>query len=236
VSAITTGQNQSALVGIQSAIVGSLAAPSITPAVDLLRGIDLPLLRDADVSGNDCARLDSDMEAFAARHGKALNRRLLKYLKAKLRKQPSTRHELAGRASAAYLRDAYRHPLNRLSPTEWPASILPIFRDGHAVGLFVYPDLPAPADLDLIRDAVRLAKRHGRGMWNHRPPVLQPCEYRWIADTITGQSNGPELYCGDYTNRKLYLPQQYYLVAEECRVWFCSRDADVAAKLRYNLQ
>jgi hypothetical protein len=217
-------------------VVGSLDAPSITPAVDLLRGIDFPLLNYADASGDDCARFDSDMEAFAARHGKALNRRLLKYLKAKLRKQPSTRHVLAGRAAAAYLRNAYRHPECKYSPTEWPASILPILRDGHAVGLFVYPDLPSRADLDLIRDAVTQARRYGRGMWNHSPPVLQPCEYRWIADTITGKSSGPELYCGDYTDRRLYLPQQYYLVTEECRVWFYSHDVGVASKLGYTLQ
>jgi len=182
------------------------------------------------------ADFDWAMENFAARHGLALDRGLLKYLKPKLRARPATRHALAGRAAADYLCETSRQPEQRLSLAEWPSSAIPLLRDGHAVSLIVYPDLPAAAALSQIRDAVRVAKKNGRGIWRYKPSLLLPSEYRWIAAMIIGKDRGPELYCGDFTNRKLCAPQQYYRVPEENRVWFCRPDVGAALKLGYVLQ
>jgi hypothetical protein len=111
-----------------------------------------------------------------------------------------------------------------------------MIQDGHATSLTIAPNLPKPQDLQLVHDAMVLARRRRRGLWAQARPVLHGFEYRWIVDTLAGKRQGPDRYCGDFGSGRLYAPQQYYKVPEERRLWFFGEGLGEAMKMGFRLQ
>ena len=101
---------------------------------------------------------------------------------------------------------------------------LQMIADGFATSLLIYPNIPKPADLELVRQAMASARKGKLGLWKSATPLLHAFEFRWIIDTINGKRSGPDRFCGDFTTGKLYLPQRYFEVPPENRLWFFAED------------
>lgn len=124
----------------------------------------------------------------------------------------------------------------RMAPAKRPTFNLQMMEDGHAISLIIYPNIPKPQDLDLVRQAVRNARHYRRGFWNNRVPLLHAFEFRWIVDTLTGKRTGPDRYCGDITTGRLYAPQHYYRVPEENRLWFFDEHVGKAFEMGFRIE
>jgi hypothetical protein len=111
-----------------------------------------------------------------------------------------------------------------------------MMQDGHAISLLIYPNVPKPADLLRVRDAIRTARQYRRGFWAAATPLLHAYEYRWIVDTIVGKRAGPDRYCGDFMTGALHRPEQYFLVPEENRLWFFEEDLGKAIAIGFKLE
>lgn len=123
-----------------------------------------------------------------------------------------------------------------LPPEKRPTFNLQMMQDGHATSLVIYPNLPKPDDLLLVRAAMVSAKRRKRGIWASPVPVLHAFEFRWIVDVILGKRKAPDRFCADIRNGKLYPPQRYHEVPAPERIWFFERDLGAALKLGLKLQ
>jgi hypothetical protein len=87
----------------------------------------------------------------------------------------------------------------------------------------------------LIHEAMSSARRSGRGLRRSAVPVLHGFEFRWIVDTPAGTHAGPNRFWGDFTDAKLYLPQHYYRVPAESRMWFYAEDMGEALTMGFML-
>jgi endonuclease YncB( thermonuclease family) len=121
-------------------------------------------------------------------------------------------------------------------PAKRPTFNLQMVQDGQATSLIIHPNIPKPADLVLIHEAMSNARRSRKGLWASKVPVLHGFEFRWIVDTLAGNRAGPDRFCGDFTNAKLYLPQHYYRVPAESRLWFYAEDVGEALTMGFRLQ
>lgn len=124
----------------------------------------------------------------------------------------------------------------KIPPAKRPTFNLQMIEDGHAISLLIFPNIPKPKDLELVRNGVRQAHQHKRGFWAERTPLLHAYEFRWIVDTISGKRDGPDRFCGDFTTGKLYSPQKYFLVPEENRLWFFKEDVGKAFEMGFSLE
>jgi endonuclease YncB( thermonuclease family) len=137
----------------------------------------------------------------------------------------------------AYVAPSYtKAERDATAPEKRPTFNLQMLQDGHATSLIIYPNLPKPADLTLVHTAMAAAKRAHKGLWKAGTPMLHGFEFRWIVDTIAGSRDGPDRFCGDFSTGKLYLPQQYYKVSDENRVWFFDQDVGAALSMGFKLQ
>jgi endonuclease YncB( thermonuclease family) len=121
-------------------------------------------------------------------------------------------------------------------PAQRPTFNLQMIQDGHATSLTIAPNVPKPADLQLVHDAIVTARRRRRGLWGLGRPLLHGFEFRWIVDTIAGKRQGPDRYCGDIATALLYPPQHYYKVPDERRLWFFGEDLGEALKMGFKLK
>jgi endonuclease YncB( thermonuclease family) len=247
--------------------------PTIQVPIRML-GMDAPELHYAGATEANPGKYDKAMEKFAKGKGKNLDPGLLKYLKPKLKAEPSTRHIAAGKLASDHFHkilaerlntgkplvlrtlftmvseqvfDKYGRLLAYVAPSytkaerdkipvaKRPTFNLQMMQDGQAISLLIYPNVPKPADLALVRAAVKAARQYQRGYWGSAKPLLHAYEYRWIADTITGKRNGPDRYCGDFTTAKLYKPEHYYRVPDENRLWFFTEDVAGALNMGFTL-
>lgn len=117
-----------------------------------------------------------------------------------------------------------------------PTFNLQIMQEGYAVSLLIYPNVPKASDLQLVQDAVRVARQKRLGFWAQGDQVLLPYEFRWLVDTLAGTRDGPDRYCGDLTTGELFSPQQYYLVLPENRLFFYPQDINNAFKMGFTLK
>jgi endonuclease YncB( thermonuclease family) len=137
----------------------------------------------------------------------------------------------------AYVAPSYtKQERDAVAPEKRPTFNLQMMQDGHATSLIIYPNLPKPDGLTLVHKAVAAAKRSRKGLWKAGTPVLHAFEFRWIVDTIAGTRDGPDRFCGDFSTGKLYMPQHYYKVADENRVWFFDTDLGAALNMGFKLQ
>ena len=136
----------------------------------------------------------------------------------------------------AYVAPTYtKAERDKIPATRRPTFNLQMIRDGYAISLIIYPNIPKPQDLALVRDAVRAARQYKRGFWKSNTPPLHAYEYRWIVDTLSGKRDGPSRYCGDFDTGKLYKPDQYFRVPEENRLWFFEEDLGEALRTGFRL-
>jgi endonuclease YncB( thermonuclease family) len=136
----------------------------------------------------------------------------------------------------AYVAPAYtRAERDTIPPKDRPTFNLQMVRDGHAISLLIYPNVPKPSDLDLVRSAIKKARQYNRGVWGGPHEPLHAYEYRWLVDVHRGQRDGPTRFCGDMTTAKLYVPQQYYKVPDENRLWFFEEDVGRAYEMGFTL-
>ncbi|MGE0114721.1 MAG: thermonuclease family protein [Steroidobacteraceae bacterium] len=112
---------------------------------------------------------------------------------------------------------------------------LQMMADGHATSLVIYPNIPKPIDLELVRQAMAKARKDKLGLWKSATPLLNAFEFRWIIDTISGKRQGPDRFCGDFTTGKLYPPQRYFEVLPENRLWFFAEDVGEAYAMGFTL-
>lgn len=126
-------------------------------------------------------------------------------------------------------------PWHWLPCQDRPTFNLEMMQHGHASSLLIYPNVPKPSDLALVRNAIRTARQKKRGLWNSSPPLLHAFEFRWIIDTITGKRAGLDRFCGDITTARLYTPQQYHRVPDENRLWFFPDDVGNAYDMGFTL-
>jgi endonuclease YncB( thermonuclease family) len=134
----------------------------------------------------------------------------------------------------AYVNASYeKKEREEIPPKDRPTFNLQMMQDGHAVSLLIYPNVPKPEDLDLVRAAVEHARSTKRGFWEDGDKVLLAYEFRWIVDTIVGKRNGPDRYCADVIAARLYPPQQYYRVPPENRLFFYPKDVGKASAMGF---
>jgi hypothetical protein len=137
----------------------------------------------------------------------------------------------------AYVAPSYtKEERGKIPESKRPTFNLQMMQDGHAISLLIYPNVPKPADLLRVRDAIRSARQHRRGYWGSATPLLHAYEYRWIVDTILGKRSGPDRYCGDFTTGALHKPEQYFRVPEENRLWFFDTDLGNAIAMGFELE
>lgn len=135
----------------------------------------------------------------------------------------------------AYINASYNQAEREtIPPAERPTFNLQMMQDGHAVSLLIYPNIPKAPDLELVQKAVAEARTARKGFWRGgESRVLLPYEFRWIVDTIQGERNGPDRYCGDILSGQLYPPQAYYKVLPENRLFFRKEHLQEALKLGF---
>lgn len=104
-----------------------------------------------------------------------------------------------------------------------------------AVSYPIFPNIPKPADLKLIQEAVRKARRRKLGMWAEEDTLLLPYEYRFCVDTLLGKRRGPDKYCVDITTGLIHQPQAYYTIPPENRLFIYEKDLAQAIE-RLNLR
>lgn len=133
----------------------------------------------------------------------------------------------------AYINAAYETTeLASIPADQRPSFNLQMMQDGYGVSLVIYPNIPKPADLELVQTAVREARQQKKGLWKDGDSVLLPYEFRWIVDTIGGKRHGPDRYCADIASGELYVPQQYFKVLPENRLFFYEQDLDKALEMK----
>ncbi len=136
----------------------------------------------------------------------------------------------------AYVNAAYEKKEREEIPVaDRPTFNLQMMQDGHAVSLLIYPNIPKPADLKLVQNAVKKARTHEDGLWKDKGSTLLPYEFRWIVDTIQGKRHGPDRFCADISTGKLYTPQQYYQALPENRLFFYEEHVGEAIKMGFKL-
>jgi endonuclease YncB( thermonuclease family) len=136
----------------------------------------------------------------------------------------------------AYINASYTQQERAALPAaKRPTFNLQMIADGHATSLLIYPNVPKPTDLELVRQAMISARKAKRGVWNSATPLLYAFEYRWIVDTISGKRNGPDRFCGDVTTALLYPPQRYPQVPPENRLWFFAEDVGNAHTMGFTM-
>lgn len=115
-----------------------------------------------------------------------------------------------------------------------PTFNLQMMQEGHATSLLIYPNVPADKDLKLVQTGIQAARLGKLGFWADEQTLLA-YEFRWIVDTINGNRQGPDRFCGDITTGQLYPPQQYYLVEPENRLFFYGEDVGEAYSMGFRL-
>ena len=116
-----------------------------------------------------------------------------------------------------------------------PTFNLHMMQDGHAASLLIYPNVPKPDDLALVRKAVGKARTGKKGFWAQASKMLLAYEFRWVIDTIAGTRNGPDRFCGDLETGVLHAPAMYYKVAPEDRLFFYARDVGRAMDMGFRM-
>ena len=137
----------------------------------------------------------------------------------------------------AYVNASYeKKEREKLPPHKRLTFNLQMMKDGHAVSLLIYPNIPKATDLKLVQSAVHGARIHHKGFWKQGKQTLLPYEFRWIVGTIAGKKQGPDRFCGDITSAKLFIPVQYYRVEPENRLFFYPEHLGEAFKLGFKLE
>jgi hypothetical protein len=137
----------------------------------------------------------------------------------------------------AYVNAAYeKKELAAIPPEKRPTFNLQMCQDGHATSLLIYPNIPKPQDLKLLKAAVKGARTRAKGLWADKDRTLLPYEFRWIVDTLQGTRHGPDRFCADVTTGDLHLPQGYFRVLPENRLFFFEEDLGEALKLGFKLR
>ncbi|HSL04036.1 MAG TPA: thermonuclease family protein [Nitrospiraceae bacterium] len=140
------------------------------------------------------------------------------------------------RRMLAYVNGVYeKNEREAIPESKRPTFNLQMLQAGQAVSLLIYPNIPKPADLELVQTAVYKARTTNKGFWKGPDNLLLPYEFRWIIDTIKGTRTGPDRYCADISTGKLYQPQQYYKVLPESRLFFYATDLVEALKMNFQL-
>jgi len=128
----------------------------------------------------------------------------------------------------AYVAPSYtRREREEIPPSRRPTFNLQMLRLGWASTIIIYPNIPRREDLQLARSAVRRARRNGRGAWADSR-VLLGYEFRSCVRLARGETDWISRYCIDMTSRRIYEPQNYYLVEPEDRIFVWPRDLDRA--------
>lgn len=136
----------------------------------------------------------------------------------------------------AYVNASYtKAEWDSMPMSERPTFNLQMMQEGHAVSLMIFPNVPKPADLELVQAAGRAARTGRLGLWADKDRTLLPYEFRWIVDTIRGKRNGPDRYCADISNGRLYDKQGYYRVLPENRLFFLEKDRGDAEKMGFKM-
>lgn len=137
----------------------------------------------------------------------------------------------------AYVNAAYdKNELGAIPAAKRPTFNLQMCQDGHATSLLIHPNIPKPQDLELVKAAVKRARTRGKGLWADRGRTLLPYEFRWIVDTTQGTRRGPDRYCADMATGDLHLPQGYFRVLPENRLFFFEEDLGEALKMGFKLR
>ena len=94
-----------------------------------------------------------------------------------------------------------------------------LMQEGMAVNYTIFPNLPKPADLQRVQEAVRIARQEKRGFWKDERKLLLPYDLRWCVDTAQGKRQGPDKYCADMITGVVHQPQEYYTILPENRLF-----------------
>lgn len=136
----------------------------------------------------------------------------------------------------AYLNASYTKQERETLPVKQRQTFnLQMVADGQATSLLIYPNIPKPADLTLVQQAMANARKNKLGLWKSATPLLHAFEFRWIVDTLDGKRQGPDRFCGDFTSARLYPPQRYFEVLPENRLWFFAEDVGEAHNMGFTM-
>jgi endonuclease YncB( thermonuclease family) len=136
----------------------------------------------------------------------------------------------------AYVNASYEKKERETIPeSKRPTFNLQMLQEGQAVSLLIYPNIPKKADLELVQAAVHKARTANKGFWKGPDNLMLSYEFRWIVDTIKEKRNGPDRYCADISDGKLYQPQHYYRVQPENRLFFFAKDLMAALTMGFQL-
>lgn len=78
----------------------------------------------------------------------------------------------------AYVNGVYEKKERETIPeSKHPTFNLQMLQEGQAVSLLIYPNIPKPADLELVQTAVRKARTTNKGFWKGPDNVLSPMSF-----------------------------------------------------------
>ncbi|MEO7862091.1 MAG: hypothetical protein ABIU05_17010 [Nitrospirales bacterium] len=83
------------------------------------------------------------------------------------------------RRMLAYVNGVYEKKERATIPeSKRPIFNLQMLQEGQAVSLLIYPNIPKPADLELVQTAVYMARTTNKGFWKGPDNLLLPYEFR----------------------------------------------------------
>lgn len=112
---------------------------------------------------------------------------------------------------------AYVAPMEK-TPANRKTFNLLLAEQGWVISYLIYPNLPQREDIIKLQQAVAKARKKKLGIWSD-PLLLAGYEFRNLVDTASNKSNGPKRHCADISTGKLYLPEDYFTVLPENRLF-----------------
>lgn len=112
---------------------------------------------------------------------------------------------------------AYVAPMEE-SATKRKTFNLMLAEQGWVINYLIYPNLPRREDIVKLQNAVAKARKNERGIWSD-PLLLAGYEFRNLVDTASKKSNGPKRHCADISKGRLYLPEEYFKILPENRLF-----------------
>ncbi|MBK8912041.1 MAG: thermonuclease family protein [Chlorobi bacterium] len=117
---------------------------------------------------------------------------------------------------------AYVAPMENIAAKRKTFNLM-LAEQGWVVNYLIYPNLPKRDDIIKLQKAVAKARKKELGMWAD-PLLLAGYEFRNLVDTASKKSNGPKRHCADISTGRLHLPEDYFTILPENRLFIDKRD------------
>ena len=117
---------------------------------------------------------------------------------------------------------AYVAPMEKIAAKRKTFNLM-LAEQGWVVNYLIYPNIPSREDIIKLQKAVAKARKKGLGIWAD-PLLLAGYEFRNLVDTASKKSNGPKRHCADISTGRLHLPEAYFTILPENRLFIDQRN------------